>query len=250
MSPVIILARKEAGELVFSPRGIAWLLTTSAALSVFALLLVGSTELSLLDNAEVVYDMAGLVTALGALLAIVVGNDSIAGERERGSLIPLLLTPMSSRALVTGKIGGLAVAWVLMLLIALPYFWAVGSTGQNLITGIVGVGFLGTPVVLGFGLFALGLAPRLSASRSSLIAALIALLVSSSPLLIGASLRQSAVGRVFDAINPFSAAANAFDAVIIDSEPLSAQAGRLGLTIIWLAITAWFALSGVRHLTR
>jgi ABC-type transport system involved in multi-copper enzyme maturation permease subunit len=250
MSPVVVLARKEAGELVLSPRGIAWLLAMAAALSVFALLLVGNTELSLLDNAQVVYDMAGIVTALGALLAVVVGNDSIAGERERGSLMALLLTPISRAGLVTGKMGGLVIAWVLMFLIAVPYLWAVGSTGQNLVAAILGVALFGTPVVLSFGLFAMGLAARLGSSRSSLIATLIALLVSGSPLVLGPSLRQSAIGRMFDAINPFSGAVNAFDSVIIDSQPIAAQAGRLGLTIVWLALATWFAYSGVRRLAR
>jgi ABC-type transport system involved in multi-copper enzyme maturation permease subunit len=250
MSPVMVLARKEAGELVLSPRGIAWLLAMAAALSVFGLLLVGSTELSLLDNAQVVYDMAGIVTALGALLAVVVGNDSIAGERERGSLMPLLLTPISRGGLVTGKMGGLVIAWVLMFAISVPYFWAVGSTGQNLVQGIAGVALLGTPVVLSFGLFAMGLAARLGSSRSSLIATLIALLVSGSPLLLGPSLRQSAIGLVFDAINPFSGAVNAFDSMIIDSQSIASQAGRLGLTIVWLALATWFAYAAVRRVAR
>src|SRR5689334_17098648 len=169
MSAVTILARKEAGELVLSPRGIAWLLAMASALSIFGLLLVGSTELSLLDNAEVVYDMAGIVIALGALLAVVVGNDAIGGERDRGSLLPLLLTPISRTGLVSGKIGGVAVAWLVMFAIAIPYFWAVGSTGQNLSEGFVGTALFGTPIVLSFGLFAMGLAARLGVSRASLI---------------------------------------------------------------------------------
>jgi ABC-type Na+ efflux pump permease subunit len=250
MSPIAVLARKEAGELVLSPRGIAWLLAMAAALSVFGLLLVGSTELSLLDNAQVVYDMSGIVTALGALLAVVVGNDSIAGERERGSLMPLLLTPISRVGLVAGKISGLVAAWALMFAIAIPYFWAVGSTGQNLLDGMLGVALLGTPVVLNFGLFAMGLAARAASSRSSLIAGLITLLVAATPLLLGPSLRQSSIGRIFDAINPFSAAVNAFDAMIIDSQPISLQAGRLGLTLAWLAAGIWFAFAGVRRLAR
>lgn len=250
MSPVTVLARKEAAELVLGPRGIGWLLAMSVALSMFGLLLIGSTELSLLDNAQVVYDMAGIVTALGALLAVVVGNDSIAGERERGSLMPLLLTPISRAGLVAGKIGGLFVAWALMFVIGAAYFWAVGSTGQNLVDGILGVALLGTPVVLSFGLLAMGLAAHLGSSRSSLMASLITLLVSASPLLLGPSLRQSAIGGMFDTVNPFSAALNAFDSVIIDSEPAMAQADRLFLTMIWLVIAIWFAFSGIRHLAR
>ena len=58
MRQAMILARKEAGELLLSLRGLAWLLTLAVVLSGFSLLLVSSSELSLLDNATVVYIMA------------------------------------------------------------------------------------------------------------------------------------------------------------------------------------------------
>ena len=147
MTAAGLIARKEAGELLLDLRGQAWLLAMAVALSAFGLLLIGSAELSLLDNAQVVYDMTGIVTALGALLALVVGVDGIGGERERGSLVPLLLTPASRGGILLGKIGGVAAAWVVMLLLAAPYIWAVGSTGQNLWDGMVVVLLLGTPVV-------------------------------------------------------------------------------------------------------
>jgi len=76
------------------------------------------------------------------------------------------------------------------------------------------------------------------------------LLVSGSPLLLGPSLRQSAVGRIFDAINPFSGALNAFDSVIIDSQSIGAQATRIALTVSWLAFAVWFAFSGMKRVAR
>ena len=224
MNATALIARKEAGELLLSPRGLVWLLTLAGAMSEFVLLMIGNTEMSLLDNAQVVYDMAGVVIALGALLAIVVGTDTVAGERERGSLVPLLLTPVPRDAILFGKLGGQAIAWAVMFAISIPYLWAVGSTGQNLWGGLLGVTLLGTPVVLGFGFLAMGLAARLGSSLTSLLTALIVLVVSASPLLLGPSLRQSALGRMFDAVNPFSGALNALDAVIIDSRSLLHQA--------------------------
>ncbi len=131
MSAAGLMARKEAGELLLDLRRQAWLLAMACALSAFSLLLVGSAELSLLDNAQVVYDMASIATALGALLALVVSVDGIGGERERGSLVPLLLTPPSRGGILLGKIGGVAMAWAAMLVLAVPFLWAVGSTGQN-----------------------------------------------------------------------------------------------------------------------
>ncbi len=247
MNSMILLARKEGGELLMSGRGLGWLLALSAILSVFGLLLVSNTELSLLDNAQVVYDMAGLVTALGALLAVVMGADAVAGERERGTLVPLMLTPMPRNRILLGKVGGQFIAWSVMYLLALPYLWAVGSTGQNLADAMLVVALLGTPVVLAFGFLAMGLGARFAGVRGTLLTSLIVLLLSASPLLLGPSLRQSVIGKVFDAVNPFSGAMNAYDAVIIDSQALSAQALHIGAILVWLGLMLWFASSSFRR---
>src|ERR1700739_1208896 len=107
----LIIAGKESGELLLSKHGLLWLLVISLVLSGFTLLLISNTELGLLDNAQVVYDMVGLVISLGALLTLVVGADAIGGEHERGSLGPLLLAPLPRSALLLGKLGGPLVTW-------------------------------------------------------------------------------------------------------------------------------------------
>jgi ABC-type transport system involved in multi-copper enzyme maturation permease subunit len=246
MNAAILIARKETGELLLGTRGLTWLLAVAVVLSGFGLILVGSRELSLLDNAQVVYDMAGIVTALGALLGIVVGVDAIGGERERGSLVPLLVAPVSRSEILSGKLAAAAVAWAVTYSLALPYLWAVGSTGQNLGAGLLSLAAFGTPVVLAFGFFGLGLGARMASARGALLAGLITLLLAASPVLIGPSLRQSAIGRAFDAVNPFSAAVNAYDAVLIDSQSIGAQWMHFGVALFWLVVTYWFARAAFR----
>jgi ABC-type transport system involved in multi-copper enzyme maturation permease subunit len=250
MNPAVLIARKEAGELLLSQRGLAWLMAMALALSGFALLLVSNTELSLLDNAQVVYDMVGIVGALGALLALVVGIDATGGERERGSLVPLLLAPASRQAILLGKLGGIAVAWAVMYGLALPYLWAVGSTGQNMVQGAGILALIATPAVLGFGFLGIVLGTRLASARSGLLAGLILLLLSASPLLLGPGLRQSAIGRGFDAVNPFSALVNAADAVIIDSQAIVLQWDHILVAYLWLALTLWLARGGFRRIVQ
>lgn len=250
MRPFALIARKEAGELLLNTRGLTWLMAVAVALSAFGLLLVSNTELSLLDNAQVVYDMLGIVTALAALLALIVGVDAVAGERERGSLVPLLLTPASRDSILVGKLGGVAIAWAVMFVLALPYVWAVGSTGQNMVDGIAALAVLGTPVVLGFGFFGMALGSLMGSSRSAMLTGLVTLIVSASPLLLGPGLRQSAIGKAFDAVNPISAALNAYDAVIINSQSLGRQALHIGIAVAWLGLTVWIARSGFHRLAR
>jgi ABC-type transport system involved in multi-copper enzyme maturation permease subunit len=217
-------------------------------MSMLSLLLVSNTELSLLDNAQVVYMVMGTVTALGALLAVVLGSDAVAGERERGSLMPLLLAPVTPAQIVFGKMGGQVAGWAVMYLLCLPYVWAVGSSGQNLSEAVAYLALFGTPVVLGFGFLGIALSSRLRSVRFAMLSSLIVLMLSASPLLLGPSLRQSPLGKLFDAVNPFSAAVNTFDSVVIDSQPLAMQVTRFAIALAWLILTALFAIRSVRKM--
>ncbi len=237
MNAVLLIARKERAALLQNQRGLAWLLAFSGVLTGFALLLISNRELSLLDNAQVVYMMAGTVTAAGAVIAVILGADAFAGELERGTLVPLLTAPISTGDLLMGKALGMISAWGVMYLLALPYMWAVGAGGQNLVRAMVYLALFGTPVVLGFGYLAMALSARSGSVLTSLLSGLIVLLFSASPLLIGPGLRNSAVGKTFDALNPFAGALNTYDSVIVDSDPLTTQLPRLMLVVVWLALT-------------
>jgi hypothetical protein len=135
-----------------------------------------------------------------------------------------------------GKALGLVGAWALMYLLSLPYLWAVGAGGQNLVQAILYLALFGTPVVLGFGYLAMALSARSGSVLTSLLTGLILLLFTASPLLLGPGLRNSGIGKALDAVNPFSGALNTYDAVIIDSDPFLAQLPRLALVLAWLAI--------------
>lgn len=237
MNPVSLIMQKEHSALLQNQRGLVWLLAFSMVLSAFALLLISNQELSLLDNAQVVYMMAGTVTAAGSLIAVILGADAFAGERERGTLVPLLTAPMSTNQLLMGKVLGLSSAWGIMYVLAFPYLWAVGAGGQNLVQAMLYLALFGTPVVLGFGYLAMALSARTGSVITSILSGFIILLFSASPLLIGQGLRNSAIGKALDMVNPFSGALNTFDAVIIDSEPFLQQILRLILVLAWLLVT-------------
>jgi ABC-type transport system involved in multi-copper enzyme maturation permease subunit len=246
MNRVSHIAQKELAALLQNQRGLAWLLAFSGVLSAFALLLISNKELSLLDNAQVVYMMAGTVTAAGAVIAVILGADAFAGERERGTLVPLLTAPISTDELLLGKALGLIGAWGMMYVLALPYMWAVGAGGQNLAQAIVYLALFGTPVVLGFGYLAMALSARSGSVIASLLSGLIVLLFSASPLLIGPGLRDTAVGKMLDALNPFAGALNTYDSAIVDSDPFATQLSRLVVVFVWLAL----AFAAARFMAR
>jgi len=236
------IAYQESAKMLRSRRGLLWLIVYSGLLSAFSLLLVSNTELSLLDNAQVVYMMAGTILAAGTLLAVILGSDAYAGEKERGTLVPLLCAPIDVSALLTGKALGLLSAWGVMVAMATPYLWAVGASGQNLGLAVLYLALFGTPVVFGFGSLAMAVSTRTGSVLTSLLSMVTLLMLAASPLLLGPGLRGTTIGRALDAVNPFAGALNTFDSVIIDSGPFNAQLARLALVLAWLVLcllAAW-----------
>ena len=68
--------------------------------------LPGATNqaLNFLEQREAVNLTLQVAVAVGALLALLAAADAISGERERGTLESLLLTPVPRRQLVAGKL--------------------------------------------------------------------------------------------------------------------------------------------------
>lgn len=242
------LVRREFLEDFKASRGITFLIVATLVLSAFAVLLVSNTELSLLDNAQAVYMMAGIILALAALVAVIRGSDGFAGERDRQTLEALLLAPVNGPGLAAAKLCGLIFSWFMLFILAIPYLWAVGSTGQNLLAAIQYLFLAGTLIVLICGGAALTLSARLKTFKGVLSLTLTMLLLFASPVLLGPSLRQSAVGRLLDLANPLAAGLNTLDSVIIDSQGLAWQFPRLAIMTGFALAILWWLYATTRRL--
>jgi ABC-type transport system involved in multi-copper enzyme maturation permease subunit len=248
MSSLLPLIKREFREDWLATRGPVFLATATLVLSAFAVLLVSNTELSLLDNAQAVYMMAGIVITLAALVAVIRGCDGFAGERERETLEPLLLAPITGHRLAVAKLCGLLLSWSILFILALPYLWAVGSAGQNLLPATQYLFLTGTLMVLLFGGVALTLSAKMKSFKGVLSLGLTMLLLLASPVVLGPSLRQSAVGRLLDLINPMAGALNILDSVIIDSQGLAWQGTRLTIMICYALAVLWSLRAATRRI--
>jgi len=244
MSRVGALLRKELLEGVLSIRSAALYLTSVAVLSVFAVTLVSNREMSLLDNAQAVYLMSCIVLAMGLLVAVIRGSDSFAGERERQTLELLLVAPVRGREIALAKLGGTLLAWVVTFVLAIPYVWAVGSTGQNLGPALVYLFVSGALLTLIFGGVTLIVSTRTRSLMAALSVGLTLFLLFGSPVVLGPSLRQSSVGRIIDWVNPFAHGLNMLDSVVVDSQGISFQLAHLGVLAGYaIVIMLWVSLT-------
>ncbi len=91
----LVVARQELRDLWLGGRGLLLTLAFSVLLSVMTYLGATNEGLNFLERREAVNLTLQVGVAVGVLLALLAAADAISGERERGTLESLLLTPVS-----------------------------------------------------------------------------------------------------------------------------------------------------------
>ena len=144
---------KEMKEHVLSRKGLWIYFALSILLSAMAFSFVTFKELSLFAQVEVNMTFLKIVLGVGILISIIIGSTMISNEKEQGTLESLLLTPLSNLKIMMVKAATICVFWLGILLISLPYFFALTYGTQLLPTVFALILILGTLLVLGFSLF-------------------------------------------------------------------------------------------------
>src|SRR6267142_6618239 len=99
-----VVAGQELRDLWLGGRALLLSLAFSVLLSVLAYLVATNSALNYLEQRESVNLTLQVAIAVGALLALLAAADTISGERERGTLETLLVTPISRAGLTGGKL--------------------------------------------------------------------------------------------------------------------------------------------------
>jgi len=144
------LVKKETREHIFSKKGTGFLFVVAILLSILSFSFISVKELSLLDQPTVITTTFKLLLGINILVSMVLGSTMISGEKEKGTLESLLLTPLTKRKILTAKLLSILVFWIVITIVALPYF-IVLSYGTNMLPMILFYMYvIGTLVVISF----------------------------------------------------------------------------------------------------
>ncbi|MHB8910308.1 MAG: ABC transporter permease [Syntrophales bacterium] len=243
-----VIMQKEIKESILTPKGFSWYIITSVILSVLSYLFLTNSELSLLDQGQMIYMLMNFIAALGVLMGIVAGSDALAGEMERGTIEALFLSPLTKQEIAMGKLGAVLVNWGIIFAVSLPYLLIVGKGEQNTLTGILYFSVLGTLLSLIFSAFSMGISARIKSMKNTLIISCLIFLLAGAPIFLSAAQRGTWFGAILDLINPFAAAINTFDSVVIDSQGFSYQIWRVAIICGYALLSLWFLKRSVNKL--
>jgi ABC-2 type transport system permease protein len=223
----IVVAEQELRDLWLSGRGLALMVAYTAALSGSTYLVAINEDLNFVEQREAVSLTVKLVAVVGALIVVTVAADTISGERERGTLETLLLTPAPRRALVVGKGLSALSLWVVAFALGLPYVWwlgrDVGTFGAAFASGLI-VGTMLALLVVGIGLL---VSMFTSSNLLSLSISFFALLVLVAPQQMPADAVRGWAGELLSRLDPFTSGLLYLDKVIINERGFGADGNLL-----------------------
>jgi len=211
----LVVAGQECRDLWLSGRGPLLLFVFSALLSTMTYVTSINKVLNFLEQREAVNLVLQVAVAVGALLSMVVAADGISGERERGTLESLLLTPVSGRAIVAGKAAAAVSLWLAAYLVSVPYLLVlsrgVGIAGPAAMAGVV----VGTVVAGALTAIALLISSLSNSNKVSLAASIFLLLVLFAPAQLPSGRPQGWFFGVLRQLDPISSGLAYLSAVLV-----------------------------------
>lgn len=218
-----VIARQELVDLWFSSKGLSVLFGFTLLLSVLAYLASADAGINLLDARESVGVVVQTAIGLGTLAALVVSADAISGERERGTLEALLVTPVARRDVVLGKLLAATTMWVAALAVALPFVAALADGPGVAFDAVAVLIVAGTLVAAALTALGLAVSSLAMSNRVSLAAAVAILLLLAAPSQLPAVKASGALGAVLIKANPVSAGLQLANNVLVKQQAWSAQ---------------------------
>jgi ABC-2 type transport system permease protein len=202
----LVVAEQECRDLWKGGRGPALLFCLSVLLSAITYLAATNRAMNFLEQREAVNLVLQFAVGVGVLVTLVVTADGISGERERETLESLLVTPVSRRAIVGGKlIAGLSL-WGAAYVVTVPYIWllarSVGILTQALALGLV----VGTLVAAGLGAIGLLISALTNSNKASLAISVFLLVVLFAPTQLPSGLPSTWFFDVIERLNPVTSA--------------------------------------------
>ncbi len=240
---------RELSDLWVGGKALILILIYTIVLAVMVYVYSFNTELSLIPPKESVYEMLKNAMAVSMFVGLVIGADTLSGERERNTFESLLLTPVSRRQIILGKFLAAISIWPVAYAIAIP-FMNVLSQGDEILVPAILWG-LGTGTISVFAFTALGMLVSFwsSSNKVSYFASLgvyVLLLVPAE--LPGTS--SGAAGQFLQWINPMASVNHFLSKHLVNYEPFSLFWSWLiaptVLAIVSLGLLFFYAGPGLR----
>ena len=236
----------ELKELWVGGKAMILLILFSVLLSIMSWLLATNSELNLIPPKEMVFLTLQACIAVGLFSSLIIGADSVSGERERSTFEGLLLTPASRRQIILGKFLAAISPWPIAFVVTIPYLILLSQGDVKIVMNSMLWGLLlGSILVLGFTGFAMLASIATNSNRTSLFVSLAIYILCLLPTQFPGPAQAGSAGQFIKKINPMEATNQFLEKVIVNNRSPQEMAAWLWAPVLFfgfvLFILFWYA---------
>jgi len=241
---------RELTDLWVGGKALVLMFIYTVFLGVVTYVIASNSELSLIPPKEMVYETIKNVMAVSLFIGLIIGADSLSGERERNTLESLLLTPSSRRQIVAGKFLAAITFWPAAFVIAIPTFNILAQGDEIFGQGLFWGGILGTVMVLSY----VGLGMLVSfwsnSNKTSYFVSLGIYILFLVPAQLPGTAQTGVMGQFLQWINPIAAVNHFLSKILVNNIKFSEfwvwLEAPVGFAILILGLLFLYAAPGLR----
>ncbi|MBI5565280.1 MAG: ABC transporter permease subunit, partial [Chloroflexi bacterium] len=227
-----LVFRQEFTDLWIGGRVFLLLVLFSGVMSVTAILREVESQLSLIPPAEMIFLTLLGGISFGLFIGLIIGADSISGERERATLEALLLTPTARRQIVIGKFLAALSPWPATLLLSIPYILIVAQGDEILGPALLLGALLGGVLAVAFTGFGMLVSIWSNSNKMSLFVSLLVYMILLIPTQFPGSAQKGDLGYAIQQLNPMQASSEFLEKVLVNNRTVAEKSSYLVAAIV------------------
>jgi ABC-2 type transport system permease protein len=245
-----VVFKKELGDLWIGGKALHLTVAYTVVLGIYTYITARDSTLSLIPPKEMVFELTKAAMIASVFVSLIIGADSLSGERERSTLEALLLTPTSRREIVVGKFLAAASPGPVALAITIPYMYVL-SQGDDVIGPAVlwGLG-LGCALTLAFTALSMFVGFWCTSNKTSLFVSLCLYVVFLLPTQLTGHAQGGTMGMLFQLVNPLAAPRFFLAAILVNNwtfeRAWSWLLSPIGFALLTFVLLFWYAGPALR----
>jgi len=229
----LVVAQQELRDIWLSWRGPVIVFMFSLLLSLLTYLAATNKELNIIDQKDTINLVLQITLGIGVAVSLLFSADAVSGERE--TLETLLLTPVSRRQIAMGKLLAAVSVWPVLMLVAVPYVWALRAGPGLFANAVVAAFVVGSLLTAAFACLGMIVSTVSNSNRLSLAVSFFVFVVLLAPTRVPLS---GWFGDLIVRVNPVTAGSRFLDKIIVSEHTWGQEATLLVAPILAAVIAA------------
>ena len=240
-----LVFKRELRDLWIGGKALNFTIAYVVLLGGYAYWQAQDSAVSLIPPKEMVFELWKVAMMSAVFMGLIIGADTLSGERERTTLEALLLTPTSRMQIVVGKYLAAASTWPVSLIAAVPYTYVLAQGdevfGQAMLWGAL-VGTALAPAFTALGMF---ISFWCQNNKTSMFVSLSVYLIFLLPTQLQGRAQGGFMGLIFQALNPMTGTRHFLAGVLVNNrtpaEYSEFMVSAVVFTVVMFVLLFWYA---------